>query len=258
MIVIGNWLEEARTLSHFEIAPQDWRDALGDLVPALHPGSSRVLADSPGADQVHHVMPEVIQGLLESAVRDVVISNAYIVPDGEALDWLRGQVERGVRYRILTNSLASHDVPAVNAHYKQWRRDFIEAGVELYETRPDAAVKALVVDTPPVQAAFMGLHAKAIAIDGRRVFIGSMNLDPRSWRLNSEMGVVVESEGLAADVRAAGGRDLRPENAWRVTLDDNGGMIWTAGDEVLHRQPARNFWQRVEDVFFMLLPKEVY
>src|SRR3546814_8712117 len=87
-------------------------------------------------------MPEVTQVLLESAVRDVVISNAYIVPDGEALDWLRGQVERGVRYRILTNSLASHDVPAVNAHYKQWRRDFIEAGVELYETRPDAAVRS--------------------------------------------------------------------------------------------------------------------
>src|SRR3546814_4473107 len=86
----------------------------------------------------------------------------------------------------------------------------------------------------------MGLHAKAIAIDGRRVFIGSMNLDPRSWRLNSEMGVVVESEGLAADVLAAVERDLRPENAWRVTLDDNGEMIWTAGDEVLHRQPARN------------------
>src|SRR3546814_13728897 len=85
-----------------------------------------------------------------------------------------------------------------------------------------------------------------------------MNLDPRSWRLNSEMGVVVESEGLAADVLAAVERDLRPENAWRVTLDDNGEMIWTAGDEVLHRQPARNFWQRVEDVFFMLLPKEVY
>src|SRR3546814_19049843 len=125
-------------------------------------------------------MPEVIQGLLESAVRDVVISNAYIVPDGEALDWLRGQVERGVRYRILTNSLASHDVPAVNAHYKQWRRDFIEAGVELYETRPDAAVKALVVDTPPVQAAFMGLPAQAIAHDGRRVFIGPLTPAPPS------------------------------------------------------------------------------
>src|SRR3546814_983336 len=106
-------------------------------------------------------MPEVIQGLLESAVRDVVISNAYIVPDGEALDWLRGQVERGVRYRILTNSLPSHDVPAVNAHHKQWRRDFIEAGVEIYENRHDAAVKAPVVDTPPGPADVMGPLAKA-------------------------------------------------------------------------------------------------
>src|SRR3546814_17165734 len=102
-------------------------------------------------------MPEVIQGLLESALRDVVISNAYIVPDGEALDWLRGQVERGVRYRILTNSQASHDVPAVNAHYKQWRRDFIEAGVGLYETRPDPAGMGPVVATAPGPAPSLGL-----------------------------------------------------------------------------------------------------
>src|SRR3546814_9397625 len=102
----------------------------------------------------------------------------------------------------------------------------------------------------------MGLHAKAIAIDGRRVFIGSMNLDPRYWRLNSEMGVVVESEGLAADVLAAVERDLRPENAGRVTLDDNGEMIWNAGDEGRHRKRARNVWKRVEEDFFKLLPTD--
>src|SRR3546814_3610070 len=84
MTAIDNWLEEAPRLSHFEIAPQDWRDALGDLVQALHPGSSRVLADSPGEDQFYHVMPQAIRGLMESAERDVVISNAYIVPDREA------------------------------------------------------------------------------------------------------------------------------------------------------------------------------
>src|SRR3546814_3760788 len=59
----------------------------------------------------------------------------------------------------------------------------------------------------------MGLHAKAIVIDGKRVFIGSMNLDPRSWRLNSEMGVVVESESLGAEVLAAVERDLRRRQA---------------------------------------------
>src|SRR3546814_1597197 len=109
-------------------------------------------------------MPQAVRGLMECPERDVVISNAYSVPHREAIDFLRGQVEPGVRYRVLTHSLASHDVPAVNAQYRQWRRDLIEAGVELYETKPDAAVQALVVDTPPVEAAFMGLHAQAIVI----------------------------------------------------------------------------------------------
>ena len=65
----------------------------------------------------------------------------------------------------------------------------IEAGVELHETRPDAALKDSAADTPPIPSAFMGLHAKAIVLDGgERVFVGSMNLDPRSAGINSEMG----------------------------------------------------------------------
>jgi putative cardiolipin synthase len=97
-----------------------------------------------------------------------------------------------------------------------------------------------------------------MVIDGARVFIGSMNLDPRSWRLNSEMGVVVESPGLAAELLANIERDMLPENAWQVVLDEDGELAWIAGDERLDRQPARHFWQRVEDVLFMLLPKEIY
>src|SRR3546814_16036305 len=108
----------------------------------------------------------------------------------------------------------------------------------------------------------MGLHAKAIVIDGKRVFIGSMNLDPRSWRLNSEMGVVVESESLGAEVLAAVERDLRPETAWRVPLDPDdegdGEVIWVACAEVLHTQTARHFWQRVEDLFPLNRPKKTY
>jgi putative cardiolipin synthase len=254
-------LEAAPRLERFEVAPQDWRDALGDLVQGMHAGSSRVLSDVPGVDEeeeVVHVMPALIRDLLEQAERDVTITNAYIVPDAAAIAWLRDQTGRGVRYRILTNSLASHDVPAVNAHYKAWRDDFLAAGVELYETKPHAALQALVVDTPPVVAGFTGLHSKAMVIDGARVFIGSMNLDPRSWRLNSEMGVVVESPGLAAELLANIERDMRPENAWQVVLDEDGELAWIAGDERLDRQPARHFWQRVEDVLFMLLPKEIY
>lgn len=255
---IDRRLAHSRRLQRFAVTRQDWRDALHSLVRDMHNGSSRVLADAPGDDDVIHLMPQAIRALLEGAERDVVISNAYIVPDRQAIDWLRGQTARGVRYRILTNSLASHDVPAVNAHYKPWRRDLVEAGVELYETRPHAAVQPRAVDTPPVAARFMGLHAKAMVIDGARTFIGSMNFDPRSWELNSELGVVVESAGLAAALLAVVERDMRPENAWRVTLDEDGEMVWISGEEVLHRQPARHFWQRIEDLLLGLLPKEIY
>jgi putative cardiolipin synthase len=160
--------------------------------------------------------------------------------------------------KVLTNSLASHDVPAVNSHYKQWRRPLIEAGVQLHEMRHDAAIHLRVVDTPPTQAKFMGLHSKGMVIDRERVFIGSMNFDPRSASINSEMGVIVESRGLAEALAALIERDMLPANSWRVELDDDGGLKWVNDRDSVTAQPARNWWQRVEDVFFMAFPKELY
>ena len=104
----------------------------------------------------------------------------------------------------------------------------------------------------------MGLHVKAMVIDRERVFIGSMNLDPRSAELNSEMGVVVESPGLASELAAAMERDMAPENAWRVTLDADGSVRWKAGALETTSQPARDFWQRVQDIIFMFFPRDLY
>jgi len=146
----------------------------------------------------------------------------------------------------------------VNSHYKQWRKPLLEAGVDLYEMRSDAAVQPLLADTPPTKAKFMGLHVKAMVIDRERVFIGSMNLDPRSIQINSEMGVIVDSPGLAEQLARAMERDMAKDNAWRVTLDASGQVRWTAGDRVLTAQPARNFWQRIEDVIFMAFPRDLY
>lgn len=176
---------------------------------------------------------------------------------------LAGRVEetltqRDVRVSIVTNSLASHDVPAVNSHYKKWRKPLLEAGVSLYEIRHDAAVKGELADTAPVRSQFMGLHVKAIVVDGERSFIGSMNLDPRSSGINSEMAVIVESKGLAADVAALIRRDMQPVNSWRVELDAQGGLRWTNSDQAVTRQPARNAWQRVEDIIFMAFPRDLY
>ncbi len=104
----------------------------------------------------------------------------------------------------------------------------------------------------------MGLHVKAIVVDRKRVFVGSMNLDPRSEELNSEMGVVIDSEPFARQIADIMEQDMQPENAWRVTLNENGRLQWTADGEPLTRQPARSGWQRMQDVFFMLFPRNLY
>jgi putative cardiolipin synthase len=251
-------LEAAKSLARFPIDHHDWSAALAELPDRMHVGTSRVHTDTPDPDALNHHMPEAIRNLIGGATREVLITNAYIIPGESAVKRMREQTARGVKIRMLTNSLASHDVPAVNSHYKQWRKPLLEAGVDLHEMRADAAVQPLLADTPPTRAEFMGLHVKAIVIDRERVFIGSMNLDPRSWEINSEMGVVVDSPGLAQALARAMERDMQPENAWRVTLDAQGQVRWTAGDTTLTSQPARSFWQRVEDVIFMAFPRDLY
>jgi len=255
---VSRHLRSANALKDFPIETQDWTTLLDGFAQQMQTGTSRVHTDTPDPDALNHHMPSAIRDLLGSAQQEVLITNAYIIPGEHALARTRQQTERGVRVRMLTNSLASHDVPAVNSHYKQWRKPILEAGVELYEMRPDAAIKPLVADTPPTVSKFMGLHVKAMVIDRQRVFIGSLNLDPRSWDINSEMGVVIDSPGLARELAAKMERDMQPDNAWRVTLAQDGSLRWTAGDTVLTTQPARNFWQRIEDVIFMAFPRDLY
>ena len=115
----------------------------------------------------------------------MLILNAYVIPGDHMMEIFRSAEERGVRVRMLTNSLASNDVPAVTAKYKKYRKPLIEAGVELYEFRSDPEIQPGIVDTHPVQAKFSGFHIKAAVIDREHVYIGSLNLDPRSARLNT-------------------------------------------------------------------------
>jgi putative cardiolipin synthase len=251
-------LAAATSLERFPLEWQDPARALAALRPELQFGTSQVYSDVPAEDGLRHEMIEVFYRLVSTADRELLITNAYIIPGERGIEKMTELSARGVKIRILTNSLASHDVPAVNSHYKQWRRPIIESGVQLYEIRPDAAIKPEVSDTPPTQAEFMGLHVKALVVDRKRVYIGSMNLDPRSTRINSEMGVIIESEGLAQQLANQMERDMRPENSWNVQLDEQGALRWASGDEVLTRQPARSQWQRVQDVFFMLFPSDQY
>ena len=251
-------LAAAPSLARFPPDRQDWSETLAEWPGKLQRGTSRVYTDTPDHDGITHRMSAVFRDLFMHAQREVLITNAYIIPGPRAIQALKDLHGRGVKVRILTNSLASHDVPAVNSHYEAWRKPILQTGAEIDEMRPDAAVKASLADTPPTRSAFMGLHTKAMVIDRQRVFIGSMNLDPRSGGINSEMGVVIDSPGLARTLAATMERDMGPANSWRVELDAAGQLRWVAGDQVLTAQPARNFMQRIENVVFKAFPKDIY
>jgi putative cardiolipin synthase len=119
-----------------------------------------------------------------------------------------------VRVAVLTNSLASNDVPTVHAGYARYRRALLRAGVELHEyqrygNRPRRHHGA---------RRCTSLHAKTIVVDRRLAWIGSFNLDPRSSRLNTEMAVLLESETLARELAALLEADLAPDRSWRVMM----------------------------------------
>jgi cardiolipin synthase C len=255
---LSQQLAQAPALTQFQIPPRSWSVEIAALRGRLHIGTSRVASDVPVAGAIRQEMVEVLYDLAAGAKRELLIINAYIIPDGRTIESLRKLQAGGVKTKVLTNSLASHDVPAVNSHYKQWRKPILETGVWLYELRHDAAIQPLVSDTPPTRAKFMGLHSKGMVVDRERVYIGSMNFDPRSARINTEMGVIVESPGLAEALAKVIERGMQPANSWRVELTDAGGLRWTNDRETVTRQPARSWWQRVEDVLFMAFPKELY
>ena len=110
-------------------------------------------------------------------------------------------VERGLRVAVLTNSLAATDVAAVHTGYARYRRELLRGGVELYEMKRNAAATPAAADQR-LGSSGASLHTKAMLIDRRWVYVGSMNLDPRSANLNTEMGVLVESPELAEQLRA--------------------------------------------------------
>lgn len=251
-------LEGAEVLADFTVAARDWHQALGELPARLHLGSSRVHTDTPDDGVITHHMPSAMRELFALAKNEILITNAYVIPDEEWLGQVAELVAAGVRVRLLTNSLASHDVPAVNSHYKAWRPRLLQAGVELHELRHDAALQSSLADTAPNSGEFVGLHVKAAVIDRERVFVGSMNLDPRSHSINSEMGVVIHSGSLAAELARAMEHDLDAKNAWRVYLNADGDVRWAAEGEERSWQPARSFWQRIEDIVFMAFPRDLY
>ncbi|MGC4062523.1 MAG: phosphatidylserine/phosphatidylglycerophosphate/cardiolipin synthase family protein [Aquabacterium sp.] len=168
--------------------------------------SAHVMADSPvkldndkqkplRRDEVIH---DDIDRLLQSARQQVLIISPYFVPGPHGLALFKALRARGVDVGVLTNSLATTDAPAVHAGYARYRVQLLDMGVHIYELKPRfEGRKPRKTAIGSLGSSRASLHAKVIVIDGQTAVVGSMNLDPRSASLNSEMGVVVHSPAIA-------------------------------------------------------------
>ena len=170
--------------------------------------------DQPGRLMWHRVAEEV-----ERTQRDLILVSPYLVPGESEMALIRRLRERGVRVRILTNSLASTDMPIVHVGYMRYRVPLLEAGCELYEVRPELGQPesghGLIKSGASNQ---FGLHAKVFVIDNQRAFVGSMNFDQRSLDINTEMGVIIDSPQVAREIAARFEAIAQPANSYKLAL----------------------------------------
>ena len=251
-------------------APMDLRRVPLNWAPAL------MLVDQPGkigpGDDEADAGETVVDGLLhlmQQAQKDVLIVSPYFVPGKPMMEQFRQMRAKGVRVRVLTNSLASNDAVAAHAGYARYRKDLVALGIELYEMR--AADVGTMGGTGSGQSAGSGqgigsgagggggggsksntsrasLHSKALMIDSRLVVIGSMNLDLRSQRKNSEVALVIRS-GAMSRLATQQVEATFAKGAYRVDVDKGGQLVWRAppgaGFKDAHSEPEATAKQRL-------------
>lgn len=217
-------------------------------------GSGVVVADPPqkiSQDKIaaEDLLIHQLQQAMGRAETEIFIISPYFVPGDQGVAMIAAAVKRGVKVKILTNSLASNDVSVVHAGYKGYRKPLIEAGAELYELKPSLN-KVTKGKKKGMFASRSGLHGKVYFFDNHKMFVGSLNLDPRSVYINSEMGVVVESPELIHFL-LTNVSDRLSENTYRLYLDEDKDLRWeskTKGKKTIYtNEPETSWWQRFKN-----------
>ena len=216
----ADWRENAdpynaKPLNATPLAAQIANNELGlTWAPAEFKADTPDKIAKPTDDYVSPPMQRLIE-LTHDAQKEFLVISPYFVPHDAGVKALGVLTQRGVRVAVLTNSMAATDAIAVQAGYNPYRVPLLKEGVELYEFRP--------IQNPPRpditgSRSRASLHAKTYVIDRKILVIGSMNLDPRSAHLNTELALVIHSESLAGEVVTLFDRAIQPEISYRVTL----------------------------------------
>ncbi|WP_170844529.1 phospholipase D family protein [Aliiruegeria lutimaris] len=194
---------------------------------------------------------------MNRATSEVILLTPYFVPQDWGEKFFSDLARRGVRVRILTNSLASNNHPYVHGGYMHRRRDLLQAGVELYEIRADAP--EVTGQIPEGSGLTMTMHTKLAVIDGRDIFVGSLNFDPRSIKINTELGVFLSDPAAGGNLKEAL-EGILPEIAWKLGLDGKGDITWTYShggrSEQRIADPDASGWAKIQAAIARMLPVE--
>jgi putative cardiolipin synthase len=234
-----------------------WRELAADAFD----GQATLFADRPpeenpaAAGEAPVQVANALMAMIDASTEEVLIVSAYLIPTPELEGAVERAVMRGVRIRMLTNSIRSNNHLTAHSAYRNHIHTLLDNGAELHEVRIDAMDRDIYM-LSPIEEKKLALHAKALVIDDDKVFIGSANLDPRSLRINTEMGLLIESAALNTAVRKAVTPDFSKSNSWQLEMDEQGKVVWVSHDVTLTEQPAESEMQRIEDWFFSVLPLE--
>jgi phosphatidylserine/phosphatidylglycerophosphate/cardiolipin synthase-like enzyme len=161
-----------------------------------------------------------LKRVMKKPERELKLVSAYFVPGAEGVHFFTKMSAGGVKVQVLTNSLEATDVVAAHAGYARRRKALLEAGAILFELKrlsSEAVANERDAAWGVVGSSGSSLHAKTFAIDDSRIFVGSFNFDPRSARLNTEMGFVIDSPLLARSIADSFARNM-PDHACEVRL----------------------------------------
>jgi len=246
---------------HIEQSPEDRLASWTSLAKEAHAGSAQLFLDRPAETspaeeaQLPKQLGESLFATLSAAKSDIWAISPYLIPTEELEEVMRNLRKRGVRLRILTNSIRSNNHLAAHSAYSNHLKELVAMGAEVHEVKFDARNRNHYIEAP-IDQKWLSLHAKVILIDEALVFVGSPNLDARSLKLNTEMGLLINSPSLNQKLRELIEPDFDPGNAWRVSLDKDDKLTWSSDTEVVHHQPTHSYMRRLEDWFLAHLPIE--
>ena len=225
-------------------------------------GEARLIMDNPeklleDVSQEQQIVGREIRDVLLAAKEEIYVFTPYLIPRDNGIALIKQLRAKGIRVVIVTNSLATNNHTSVFSSYKTYRKEMLKAGVELWEARADAAK----VSDPDgtVKMEQLTLHTKGVLIDRRHIFVGSLNMDPRSIDLNTEMGLLIDSPEMG-ELLTSNAVRLIPTLAYRLQLDDNDKITWHAtidGKEVVEtKEPQTTAWRRFTAWFLKIAPEK--